>query len=214
MNTRRIIISLACLTVCLTLSWKAPAWAKDFKVLILNGAANGMNSEAPALESFTKVEGNTFTFDQVGINWQGNTHPVPDSVVIGDAVEKGEVDFMQYDIIWFTWNAIGHDREYFIDDAETLIRHFVKMGGIVWASAMDHTNTPEGKWRGGWLPIERYPIDVRDSSDINVNITEDGNKTGIFTWPHKVDPNALVTDDHWVPRNRLRRRGSLDRVLP
>jgi hypothetical protein len=25
-----------------------------------------------------------------------------------------------------------------------------------------------------------------------------GQKSGVFTWPHQVDVDALVTDDHWV----------------
>jgi len=167
----------------------------DFNVLVVVGHSG--TTEPAILESLKNLEGNNFKYDVIKVN------PNPDNA--GDpynAERLSDRDLSFYDIIWFTWNAIGHDREYFIADAEALIRDFVKRGGIVWTSAMDNINTPEGGWRGGWLPIERYPIEVRDSSDINVNITEDGHKTGIFTWPHKVDPNALITDDHWVPRNR------------
>ena len=167
----------------------------DFNVLVVVG--DNRTTEPAILESLRNLEGNNFKYDVIKVN--------PNSDNWGDpynAERLSERDLSFYDIIWFTWSAIGHGGEYFIADAEILIKDFVKRGGIVWASAMDNSNTPEGKWRGGWLPIDRYPIDVRDSRDINVNITEEGNKTGIFTWPHKVDPNALVTDDHWVPRNR------------
>ena len=80
MDTKRAFVLLIYLMVCFTLLWNVLAWAKDFKVLILNGAADGMN-EASRLKSFTEVEGNTFTFDEIGINWQGNTLPVPGSIV-------------------------------------------------------------------------------------------------------------------------------------
>ena len=83
--------------------------------------------------------------------------------------------------------------------------NFVQKGGVVWASAMDDNIVPpdgvhthESSWKGNWLPVDQYPIKVVSSSDINVNITEDGKRTGLFTWPNKVDVNALITDDHWV----------------
>ena len=169
----------------------------NFNVLVVVG--DSRTTEPAILESLSSLEGNNFNYDVIRVN------PNPDNA--GDpynAERLAERDLSFYDIIWFTWNAIGHDKEYFIDDAELLIRDFVKRGGIVWTSAMDNINTPEGKWRGGWLPIERYPIAVRDSSDVNVNITEDGHKTGIFTWPNKIEPNALTTDDHWVPKKKRR----------
>lgn len=81
----------------------------------------------------------------------------------------------------------------------------MRKGGVVWASAMDDNIIPpdgvhstEPMWRGGWLPVDRHPIRVVNSSDINVRITPEGQKTGVFTWPHQVDVDALVTDDHWV----------------
>ncbi len=170
----------------------------DFNVLVVVG--DNRTTEPAILGTLKNLEGNNFNYEVIKVNSNSDNAGDP-----YNAERLSEKDLFFYDIIWFTWNAIGHDGEYFIDDAEMLIKDFVKRGGVVWASAMDNNNTPEGKWRGGWLPIEQYPIEVINSGDINVNITEDGHKTGIFTWPHKIDPNALITDDHWVFGNRRRR---------
>lgn len=169
-----------------------------FRVLIVVG--DRRTAEPSTLESLTDIEGHKFQYTTVNIN------PNPDNY--GDAnnfVKLSSLVLSEYDIIWFTWNAPGHDRQYFVEDAEVAIRDFVRKGGIVWASAMDdNIIAPDGvrilepMWRGDWLPVDRHPIRVVNSNDINVNVTPEGQKTGLFTWPHKVDINALVTDDHWV----------------
>jgi hypothetical protein len=43
---------------------------------------------------------------------------------------------------------------------------------------------------------------VKNSDDVDVDVTDEGKKTGIFTWPHKIDLNALTTDDHWITQDR------------
>jgi hypothetical protein len=169
-----------------------------FRVLIVVG--DRRTAEPSTLESLTDIEGHKFQYTTVNIN------PNPDNY--GDAnnaVRLSSLVLSEYDIIWFTWNAPGHDRQYFVEDAEGAIRDFVRKGGIVWASAMDdNIVAPDGvrilepMWRGDWLPVDRHPIRVVNSDDVNVNVTPEGQKTGLFTWPHKVDINALSTDDHWV----------------
>ena len=46
--------------------------------------------------------------------------------------------------------------------------------------------------------MDRHPITVVNSSDCNLKIIDDGQKTGLFTWPHKINVDTLITDDHWV----------------
>jgi hypothetical protein len=169
----------------------------NFNVLIVVGDKS--TTEPAILETIPLVEGSKFSYTTVKIN------PNPDNK--GDpynAVPLSSIELSEFDIIWFTWNAIGHDGEYFVEDAEDAIKNFVKKGGVVWASAMDDNNNKESgqPWRGGWLPIERHPIEVKNSDDVDVDVTEDGRKTGIFTWPHKINLNSLTTDDHWITQDR------------
>lgn len=196
MGAKRIITPLVCLMVCFMLSWNASVWAKEFKVLLLNGAADGMNNEATRLKKFEKVEGHTFTFDEIGINWQGNTHPVPGSIVLGEEIKKGKVDFMQYDIIWFTWNGPGHDGDYFMEGAEEAMLEFVKAGGGVWISAFDDNyRDGNGKQIGGWMPIDEFPATVSNTGDSEMTVMPEGEATGIFDG---VDLSALVLDDNFA----------------
>ena len=169
-----------------------------FRVLVVVGYRT--TPEPSILESLTKIEGHEFQFKTININ------PNPDN--FGDAntaVKLSSEVLSEYDIIWFTWFAAAHDQEYFVEDAEEAIKDFVRRGGIVWASSMDNNIIPpdgvythEPMWRGDWLPVDRHPIRIVNSDDVNINITPEGQKTGLFTWPHQVDVNALVTDDHWV----------------
>jgi hypothetical protein len=199
MDTRRIITWLVCLMACFTLLWNVSVWAKAFKVLILDGAADGKNNEASRLETLTEVEGNTFTFDEIGINWQGNTLPVPDSIVIGEAVENGEVDFMQYDIIWFTWNGPGHDGDYFMEGAEEAIVEFVREGGGVWVSAFDDNYQDQnGRQIGGWMPLDEFPATIQNTGDSATEITPEGEASGLFDNPNKVDLDAATLDDNYA----------------
>ncbi len=169
-----------------------------FRVLIVVG--DNLTGEPAVLESLTMLEGLEFQFTTVHIN--DNPDNRGDA---NNAIKLSTILLSEYDIIWFTWNAPGHDGEYFLEDADEEIREFVRKGGIVWASAMDNNivqpdgvHATEPEWRGDWLPVDRHPIKVINSSDSNVEITEDGQKTGMFTWPHKINVDSLVTDDHWV----------------
>jgi len=169
----------------------------NFNVLIVIGDKS--TTEPAILETLPSVEGSKFNYTTVKINSNPDNKGDP-----YNAVSLSSIDLSEFDIIWFTWNAAGHDGEYFIEDAEDSIKDFVKKGGVLWASAMDDNNNkePGQPWRGGWLPIDRHPIHVENSDDVNVDVTEDGRKTGIFTWPHKIDLNALTTDDHWITQSR------------
>lgn len=169
-----------------------------FRVLIVIG--DNLSGEPAVLESLTMLEGLEFQYTTVKINDNPDNRGDPNN-----AIKLSSLVLSNYDIIWFTWNAPGHDGEYFVEDADDAIKEFVRRGGIVWASAMDNNivpadgvHNPEPVWRGDWLPVDRHPITITNSEDSNVNITEDGQRTGMFTWPHKIDVDNLVTDDHWV----------------
>jgi len=195
MDIRKTIISLVCIILLLS----APAWSREFSVLILNGATDGMNNEASVLKSFTSVEGHTFTFDEIGVNWQGNTHPVPGSIVLGQAIQDGQVDLMQYDIIWLTWNGPGHDGDYFMEGAEEAMLEFVMQGGCVWISAFDDNYQDQnGDQIGGWMPIDDFPASIMNTSDSDAQITTEGAASGLFDVPNLIDLNSLVLDDNFA----------------
>lgn len=169
-----------------------------FRVLIVVG--DNLTGEPAVLQSLTALEGLEFQYTIVHINDNPDNRGDPNN-----AVKLSNVSLSNFDIIWFTWNGPGHDGEYFVEDAEDAIKDFVRKGGIVWASAMDNhiirpdgVNVTEPTWRGDWMPVERHPIRVTNSEDSNVTVTEDGQKTGMFTWPHKINVDGLITDDHWV----------------
>jgi hypothetical protein len=169
-----------------------------FRVLIVVG--DNQTGEPAVLQSLTALEGLEFQYTTVHIN--DNPDNRGDA---NNAIKLSNVTLTNYDIIWFTWFATGHDGEYFVEDADDAIKDFVRKGGVVWTSAMDNNIVPpdgvhasESAWRGDWMPVERHPINVVNAEDSNVTITEDGQKTGMFTWPHKVNVDNLVTDDHWV----------------
>lgn len=198
MENKRFSVLLTLFVVSFTLLWSASAWTADFRVLILNGAADGANAEAPVLETLTEISGNNFSFEQIGINWQGGSHPVPDSIVLGDAIADGDVDFMQYDIIWFTWNGPGHDGDYFMEGAEEAMLDFVMAGGGVWVSAFDDNYTDAmGRQIGGWMPLDDHPASVLNTADSDVDLTPEGEASGLFSEPNNVNMNAMVLDDNY-----------------
>lgn len=162
-----------------------------FNVLVVVGDSRTV--EPPLLTSFTNVEGNTFRYRIINVNPNPNNFGDPST-----AINLNSLDLSEYDIIWFTWNAPGHDREYFLETSESALREFVAQGGTIWASAMDDNINENGTWRGGWLPVEVHPAMVVGSEDANITVTPDGASSGLFSWPNKIDTNAIVTDDHWV----------------
>lgn len=169
----------------------------NFNVLVIEGDSH--TREPAILEDFREHQGNAFRFDHVRINQDLENHGSADAVEFESILHLLD----NYDIIWFTWNAPGHNGSYFLEPSgERAIQEWVKAGGTLWASAMDdniETDEKEGKkWRGNWLPVHRHPARVVNSEDVKVWMTREGRKTGLFTWPEKVDPERIVTDDHWV----------------
>ena len=168
-----------------------------FNVLVIEGDSN--TREPEMLEQFREHEGNTFRFDHVRINPDLEENGSPDAVEFETLIPRLD----NYDIVWFTWNAPGHGQRYFLEPSgERAVQEWVKAGGTLWASAMDDNidQDEDGApvWKGDWLPVYRHPARVVNSEDVKVWMTREGRKTGLFTWPEKVDPDRLVTDDHWV----------------
>lgn len=170
----------------------------SFRVLIVIG--DRRTNEPGILETITETEGHSFEYETIKVNPNPDNYGDPNN-----AKRLSTVNLEEFDIVWFTWNAPGHDQEYFIDDADKDIVEFVKKGGVVWASAMDANIIPpdgerikEPMWKGDWLPVDRHPIKVVEAEDVDVEITNSGWKTGMFSWPNKIDVNALTIDDLWV----------------
>jgi hypothetical protein len=155
------------------------AWAGRFKVLVLNGDAR--NQESPIVQSFKKVGDHSFEFEEVKI-------------------EGGKFDgnMRGAQIVWMPWNAPGHDGNYFMGGAEEAFSKWVQEGGVVWISAFDDNyRDPNGKQIGSWMPIDKHPVVVMNTGDSNVTITPEGDKSGLFAKPNKVDMNAVVLDDNF-----------------
>lgn len=169
-----------------------------FNVLVVEGDTR--TREPGMLGAMTKIESNTFTYTHVRINHNLDNYGSPEAHPFSRIAQR----LSEFDIIWFTWNAPGHDLGYFLTPAdEYAIKEWVKAGGILWASsADDRIFIPEGEqdaqWKGGWLPVERHPARVVNSADVKVWMTREGRRTGLFTWPHRVNLDTIVTDDHWV----------------
>lgn len=160
----------------------AAAHAGNFKVLIARGDAR--DQEAALLEQFTKVGPHTFEFTTV-------LHE-------GGVFDPANLEGM--DIVWFPWNGPGHDGNYFMGGAEEAFRNWVAEGHAVWISAFDDNYTDQnGKQIGGWFPIDEYPdVIVQNTGDAEVEITDEGKASGLFSEPNDIDTSALVLDDNWA----------------
>jgi hypothetical protein len=168
-----------------------------FSVLVVESDAR--TREPETLVDLEEHEENLFEFTHIRINSNLDNHGDANADPFASVAQ--ELD--RYDIIWFTWNAAGHDRDYFLTPAdERAIRDWVARGGVLWASATDENIIAEGEeagqWKGDWLPVERHPARVVNSGDVKVWMTREGRQTGLFTWPHKIDTDGIITDDHWV----------------
>lgn len=174
------------------------ASAQQFKVLVVIGDSYS-EGEAAYVESLTSVESFTFAFDEVRVNPNPGNRGDPKAVNFGEEIQKGNINLSDYQIIWFTWNAPGHDGDYFMEGAEDAIREWVKNGGVLWMGAFDDNYRDQnGNQIGGWFPIDEHPVTVMNTGDSAVKITEDGEKSGLFSKPNKVDMDAITLDDNFA----------------
>ena len=172
--------------------------AQQFKVLIVIGDSYS-EGEANYVQSLTSVENFTFAFDVVYVNSDVGNRGSAQAVNFGEEIEKGNINLSDYQIIWFTWNAPGHDNGYFMEGAEDAIREWVKNGGVLWMGAFDDNYRDQnGNQIGGWFPIDEHPVQVQNTSDAGVKITDEGEKSGLFSKPNKVDMDAIILDDNFA----------------
>lgn len=183
-------------TCIFVLAMASLAWAGSFDVLVLNGATDGETTEASFLMTLTSVGGNSFAYTSIGINFQGNSHPVADSVELGAEIAAGNIKLSDYDIIWLSWNGPGHDGDYFMEGSEAAFLDFVNNGGIVFITAFDDNFTDaNGNQIGGWMPIDVHPASISNTADSELTVTAAGEATGIFDG---VDLSGLVLDDNFA----------------
>ncbi len=116
-----------------------------------------------------------------------------------DAIDARTIDFTKYAFVYFTWNGPGHDNAYFMKGTEDAFRKWVENGGIVWMDAFDDNFKDEnGNQVGLWMPIDKYPAKVVNTADSDIEVTQAGKDTGLFTTPNAVDLSALTLDDNFA----------------
>ena len=167
-------------TALVALLCSGAAWAAPFKVLILVGDAR--SPEPGLVEANAKVGAHTFEFEQV-------------------VIEGGEFDgdMRGADIVYFPWNGPGHDGAYYMAESADAFRAWVEEGGAVYVAAFDDNYTdPDGNQVGAWMPIADHPVLVQNTGDADVDITADGDASGLFSDPNAVDMNAITLDDNFA----------------
>ncbi|MBD3182127.1 hypothetical protein GF312_07540 [Candidatus Poribacteria bacterium] len=189
---RKLIFSF---TVCLiTLFVVSVSMAANLNVLIVLGDSSAV-AEADVVESYAEIGGDTFTFERLNVA-AGGTRPIEGALVMADEISNGSLDLNDYDIMWLTWNAPGHDGDYFFAGAEEAILSFVEGGGMVYIAAFDDNFTDaDGNQIGGWMPIADHPATVSNTGDSELTVTPEGEATGIFDG---VDTSGLVLDDNYA----------------
>lgn len=129
-------------------------------------------------------------------------NPDPANRGWANATDPATINFAKYMLVYITWNGPGHDGAYFMKGSEQAIRKLVENGGIVWMVAFDDNFKDEnGNQVGLWFPIDRYPAKILNTADSSIEVTEEGKKTGIFTFPNNVDLEALVLDDNFAEQS-------------
>jgi hypothetical protein len=177
------------------------AIANEFNVLVVIADSSAL-AESAVVESFGQVEGNTFSFTEINIA-TGGTRPIAGGLIPAEEVEAGDLNWFDYQIIWFAWNGPGHDGDYFMDGTEDDLLKFVEDGGVIFMSAFDDNYTDAmGQQIGGWMPLDDFPCRVDNTGDSAVEITPEGEKTTLFSVPNELDDNYLGTltlDDNLAP---------------
>lgn len=174
-----------------------PALSAQYNVLVILGDSSAQG-EADYLKTLNNVEGISFSFEVVPIGPNSNRPPAG-AVEFGKEVEKGNINLSDYQIIWFTWNGPGHDGSYFMEGVEDAIKEFVKNGGVVWMGAFDDNyRDPDGNQVGGWFPLDEHPVTIMNTGDSPVKITPEGESSGLFSKPNKVDMDAITLDDNFA----------------
>lgn len=195
---RLLFITILCISILFAVSI---SMAGEFNVLIVVADSSAL-AESSVVQSFPQIEGNTFKFTEINIA-TGGTRPIAGGVIPVEAVEDGELNWFDYQIIWFAWNGPGHDGDYFMEGTEEDLLKFVQDGGVIYMSAFDDNyRDAGGNQIGIWMPIDQFPCGVDNTGDADVEITPEGDSTPLFKVPNDLDDNYLSTitlDDNLAP---------------
>jgi hypothetical protein len=195
---RLLFITILCLSILFAVSL---SMAGEFNVLIVVADSSAL-AESSVVQSFPQIEGNTFKFTEINIA-TGGTRPIAGGLIPADEVADGNLNWFDYQIIWFAWNGPGHDSDYFMEGTEEDLLKFAEDGGVIYMSAFDDNyRDAGGNQIGGWMPIDQFPCGVDNTGDADVEITPEGDSTPLFKVPNKLDDNYLSTltlDDNLAP---------------
>jgi len=195
---RSVFVVSFCLSILLV---GQMAIANEFNVLVVVADSSSL-AESAVVESFGQVENNTFNYTEINIA-TGGTRPIAGGLIPEEEVKAGDLNWFDYQIIWFTWNGPGHDGDYFMEGTEEDLLKFVEDGGVIYMSAFDDNYTdPTGKQIGIWMPLDEFPCRVENTGDSAVEITPEGEKTTLFSVPNALDDNylgSLTLDDNLAP---------------
>ena len=174
-------------------------------LLLICGIVNAQTGLVILGDTYTEAEGELvkatiiaagYKCDVVKINADVNNRGW------ADGISASTIDFTKYALVYFAWNAPGHDGAYFMKGAEANFRKWVENGGIVIMDAFDDNfKDDQGNQVGLWFPIDKYPAKILNTADSDVEVTQAGKDLGIFDAPNKVDLNALVLDDNFAETN-------------
>lgn len=194
----RSLLTILCLSILFAVS---SSMAAEFNVLIVIADSSAL-AESSVVQSFPQIEGNTFKFTEINIA-TGGTRPIAGGLTPADEVADGNLNWFDYQIIWFAWNGPGHDSDYFMEGTEEDLLKFVEDGGVIYMSAFDDNyRDANGNQIGGWMPIDQFPCGVDNTGDADVEITPAGDSTPLFKVPNDLDDNYLSTitlDDNLAP---------------
>ena len=194
---KRCILVLA-LAVFFALAGLASA---EYKVLVI-ASDNYVESggEIDYITSLTQIGEYTFSYDVLKINTDEGNRGWADATDLS-TLSEAEINetLSKTDIIYFTWNGPGHDEGYFMKGTENAVREWVKNGGVIWMDAFDDNFTDDqGNQIGLWFPIDEFPAQIANTADSDVEITPEGEASGLFSEPNKVDVNAITLDDNFA----------------
>lgn len=173
----------------------------EYKVLVIasdNYTESG--GEIDYITSLTTIEGYNFSYEVLKINPNEGNRGWADAIDLSTLSEAEIKDTLsQTDILFFTWNGPGHDGAYLMKGTENAVREWVQNGGVVWMDAFDDNfKDDQGNYIGLWFPVDEYPAQIANTGDSDVEVTPEGEASGLFSKPNTVDVNALTLDDNFA----------------
>lgn len=93
-----------------------------------------------------------------------------------------------YDMVIFGTHGIGGWGSYHLDGVEQDLIDYVADGGFVLVQTSD-----DGFYQGGMFPVE---LAMRESGDHDIEITPEGEASGIFDTPNAIDD--IIEDDSYL----------------